>query len=71
MSGVSITANELVTFDDGFQYYWPEGCNGAFSSANLREIADWLDSINKPWSDDIDKYFKVCAEPHTSTMDKV
>ena len=49
---------EIVTFEDGFEYYSPEGTHGGLSAHNLREIADYLDLVNKPWSDQIDEYFK-------------
>lgn len=60
--------DELVTFDDGFAYYWPRGCNGGFSSNNLREIAYKLDEINAPWLNQIDEYFneqkQLTIAPH-------
>ena len=40
---------EIVTFEDGFKYYWPVSNRGAFSSHDLRTIADYLDELNKDW----------------------
>lgn len=52
--GFKINPDELVTFEDGFKYWWPLGyVHGAFQSHHLRAIADQLDEINKPWSDQI------------------
>lgn len=48
--------NNFVFDVDGFVYYWPDG-NGHYASHNLREIADELDKMNKPWQDRIDEYF--------------
>lgn len=40
---------DVVQFEDGYYYYWPEGSIGGFSSHNLRQIADQLDKMNEPW----------------------
>lgn len=57
---LTIDDPELVTLDDGFVYFWPQSNFGALSANELREIADSLDLINGPWSDNINEYFKVC-----------
>jgi hypothetical protein len=50
---------DLVTADNGFVYFWPEGYSkGMFSSHNLREIADWLDEKNSAWQEQLDTYMK-------------
>ena len=59
MSDIVVLAdknNEFVTLDDGFVYYWPNGA-GDISSHELRTLADELDSRNKAWHDDINRYF--------------
>lgn len=45
---------------DGFYYYdpYPLGA-GSYSAHTLREIADKLDELNKPWSDQIDRELKL------------
>ena len=49
---------EIVVDVDGFQYYWPDGSkHGHLCAAALRIIADELDRLNKPWQDEIEKYF--------------
>jgi len=49
---------------DGFYYYWPRGYPyGHSNSAALRIIADELDRINKPWQDEVDKYFASVTTP--------
>ena len=41
---------EFIPGDDGFYIWWPKGyIYGAFTSNNLREIADELDRKNKEW----------------------
>lgn len=40
--------DEFITFEDGFQYYWPLK-SGGFSAHQLREIADELDRRNAVW----------------------
>lgn len=47
---------ELSNLEDGFYYWWPDpdrrgGCWDAYI---LREIADELDRLNKPWQDIVD-----------------
>ena len=45
---------------DGFFVFWPnEDVNkkGYWESWVFREIADKLDEMNKPWKEEIDRYF--------------
>lgn len=49
---VLIHPDELVTFEDGYKYFWPVR-TGAFSSHNLRDIADQLDELNKAWDEEV------------------
>ena len=49
--------NEIILLDDGFYCFWPQE-PGAFSSWQLRIIADELDRLNKPINDELDKLFK-------------
>lgn len=53
-----IPADEFVTFDDGFVYYWPQAFRGAYSSQHLKVIADELDRRNAAWEKDIKEYFE-------------
>lgn len=45
---------------DGYFYYWVEG-RGSLSAASLREIADHLDQINKPWDEQVNKMMASIA----------
>lgn len=37
---------------DGYYYYWPNRQkDGAWSPWMLRDVADKLDEVNKPWDD--------------------
>ena len=47
---------DLIRFEDGFWYYLSEQ-DGATSSYCLREIADILDQMNKPYEDEMNAYF--------------
>lgn len=49
--------DEIVTGDDGYRIYWPQGCNGGFSAHTLREIADVLDRLNADWDKDVQSFF--------------
>jgi len=51
---------DFIVDDDGFFYFWPLKDNwwGCWASYILREIADKLDELNQPWSDQIDQYFE-------------
>lgn len=70
MSELPIDEDEFSALDDGFIYYWPHGGRGCLSSHNLRDIADRLDEINKPWSDEIAEYFTQFQSNETvSTID--
>ena len=50
--------DEIMTLEDGFKYFWPEGyTHGCFSPANLRDIADELDKMNASWQEEMNNYF--------------
>lgn len=43
---------------DGSYYFWEdEELTGCWTSQNLREIADKLDEVNKPYNDLLKEYF--------------
>lgn len=44
--------------DDGFYAYEFEHGGGSWEAHALRAIADKLDELNKPWDDQIKKYFE-------------
>ena len=48
---------EFIQDVDGYFYFWLNKNDGCWSAHHLREIADELDKINKPWNDEIDSYF--------------
>ena len=51
--------DDLLVGDDGYVVFWPAGTGkGAYTSTNLREIADEIDRRNKPWDDQLQKYIK-------------
>ena len=39
---------------DGFYYYHPP-VSGSYSAHTLREIAEKLDEMNKPWAEQLDR----------------
>ena len=66
---------------DGFYYYDPPG-HGSYAAHTLREIADKLDEMNKPWSEQIERELNpansvvstnsVCSlTPETPRKDKL
>lgn len=61
-------SNDLLMFEDGFWYYYPESLGGS-SPYCLREIADILDMMNKEWNDQVNAYFEnnPDATQHEST----
>ena len=54
-------AGQFEPSDDGFYYFWPEfeKDSGYLSPYVLRELAEELDKLNQPWTDEIDKYFSL------------
>ena len=49
----------LHRFGDGSLYFLPNhGSNGGWSAWLMREIADKLDELNKPWEDHINETLK-------------
>ena len=52
-----IKLGELLMDCDGYFYFWFERCDGSWESWVLRIICDKMDEINKPWNDEIYKYF--------------
>jgi hypothetical protein len=53
---------EFDTLEDGYVYHFPT-VNGAYSSYQLRWIADELDARNKDWDAQINKYFESQEVP--------
>ena len=47
----------LVTLDDGYKYFYPVD-PGAYSSDDLRIVADYLDELNAAWDKQIKEYFE-------------
>jgi hypothetical protein len=56
-NGVDI--GQLIVGDDGFWVYWPDSKRqGFWASHMMRALADAMDELNKPWEDEINKYFE-------------
>jgi hypothetical protein len=49
---------------DGYRYYEPNNDLGVWTSASLREVADFLDEINKPFDELVKKDLGVEATPN-------
>jgi len=45
--------------DDGFLYFWPELRAGFWSEELMRDIADKLKELNKPYNDELNQYFST------------
>lgn len=43
---------------DGYYYFEYGGRGGLIGSHTLRQIADYIDSLNKDWDDKVSQYFK-------------
>jgi hypothetical protein len=58
----TITGKEIGSFQldsNGFYYFWEKSdLNGCWSAYTLREIADKLDEVNKPFDDSVKEYFE-------------
>lgn len=54
---LKLNSDDIVTFEDGYKYFWPKDFNGALSSNDLRSIADQLDELNKDWNQLVNDYF--------------
>lgn len=63
-------AGDIGPLDDGFQHFWAKD-RGAFSAADLREIADELDRRNKDWQAQIDREFAGPTCPHAEEEGEV
>lgn len=59
----------IVRDVDGYYYFWPTKNEGHYSSQHLREIANHLDELNKPYEESIDEYFR--NNPPTDTDDEL
>lgn len=62
MSRLSMIDEDMVTLDDGFKYYWPDGAIGCFTSADLRMIANRVDELNANWQAQIELDLALTAE---------
>lgn len=49
--------DDIIQDVDGYYYFWPAEGGGYFNEFTLRVIADHLEELNKPWDDEINKYF--------------
>jgi hypothetical protein len=50
-NGVKI--GQILAKEDGYYDFWPEHNGGYWPAYMLRAIADMLDTMNKPWDDQI------------------
>lgn len=54
----------FIVMEDGYYHFWPDHSKGGcWSSHVLREIANKLDELNKPWDEEIQKYFRDNPPP--------
>lgn len=51
---------DIVQNVDGFYYFWPSETYGMYSPYALRQIADILDTLNKPYEKELEEYFSTC-----------
>lgn len=49
--------DDIIQDVDGYYYFWPSDGGGYFSEFALRVIADHLKELNKPWENEIERYF--------------
>lgn len=67
---IQLASPDFVPGDDGYLMWWPDGFNrGGLSSESLRIIADELDIRNKPWDDELTRYFKGQVNENRSRND--
>lgn len=48
---------EFVLNDDGYWVYFPEHKGGYWDEYFLRLVLDKLSAMNKPWDEEVNKYF--------------
>jgi hypothetical protein len=54
---------ELYCEVDGYYVYWPdESLQGCVSAEFLREIADKLDELNRPWDEEVKRGLEAAAD---------
>ena len=49
----TVKAGEILLMDDGYYQFWPEPVTGYWPTWALRQVADRVDSMNKPWDDKV------------------
>lgn len=52
-----VLCGELLVGDDGFYGFWPEKREGYWTSYILRNIADKIDKLDKPYIDEMNAYY--------------
>lgn len=52
----TIHVGEIEAQDDGFYAFYPK-TTGYWTSHNLRNVADLLDTMNRPWEQELTAYF--------------
>jgi len=50
-----VKLGEVFSDVDGYQKFWPELRGGYWDTWVLREIADYVDSLNKEWDEQVRK----------------
>lgn len=48
----------MFPLEDGYYYFFPNSTSGAWAGWWMRQIADKLDELNKPWEDHINETLK-------------
>ena len=65
---IECSKDAIIQDVDGFFYFHPRTDRGFYGSESLRVIADELDSLNKPWNDEIDELCRDQPDSDTQAL---
>lgn len=52
-----VLMGDIMVDNDGFYYFWPDLRQGAWSASFLLELSYKIDVLNKPWEEELNRYF--------------
>lgn len=58
-----VKLGEIIMSEDGYYVFFPELREGFWEAYVLRQIADKVDEMNKPWDDQVKQFFADTANP--------
>jgi hypothetical protein len=66
----NVLMGDIMMDNDGFFYFWPDLKGGFWEAYILLELGNKLNELNKPWEDEVNKYFDNLEENPKKSLDE-